>query len=176
MHMGLSNYTARFAKFDATIEFDPANPTASKVTATIDPTSVRTDYPGNYKATHKGSPFKTWDEDLAKNDKWFNAGKFPAITFTSTGVELTGATTGKVTGDLEMLGVKKPVTLDVTFNGSKNPHPFIPTAALGFSASGTIKRSEFGMTNLIGGIGDDVQIFIEAEFIQAPPGGAAAKK
>lgn len=175
-HMGLSDYTARFAKFDAKLEIDPANPAAAKLTATIDPTSIRTDYPGDYKATHKGSPFKSWDEDLAKNEKWFNATKFPAITFTSTAVEMTGQDTAKVTGDLAMLGVTKPVTLDVKFNGSKNPHPFAPGAgALGFSATGSLKRSDWGMVNYIGGVDDEVSLLIEAEFIQVVTPAAAAK-
>lgn len=166
-HMGMSNYTARFAKWDATITFDPTNPAASKVVATIDPTSVKTDYPGDYKATHKQTGFKSWDEDLAKSDKFFNAGKFPTITFTSTAVETTGADTGKVTGDLTFLGVTKPVTLDVKYNGSKNPHPFVPNAAaIGFSATGSIKRSDFGVAFPPGAVGDDVQIIIEGEFIQ----------
>ncbi|NDC58357.1 MAG: polyisoprenoid-binding protein [Alphaproteobacteria bacterium] len=165
-HMGLSNYTARFAKWDATITFDPANLSASKVVATIDPTSVKTDYPGDYKKSHAQTGFKSWDEDLAKSDKFFNAGKFPTITFTSTSVETTGEKTGKVTGDLTFLGVTKPVTLDVTFNGSKNPHPFVPAAAIGFSATGAIKRSDFGVAFPPGAVGDDVQIVIEGEFIQ----------
>lgn len=174
-HMGLSNYTARFAKWDATITFDPANLSASKVVATIDPTSVKTDYPGDYKKTHAQTGFKSWDEDLAKSDKFFNAGKFPTITFTSTSVETTGEKTGKVTGDLTFLGVTKPVTLDVTFNGSKNPHPFVPAAAIGFSATGTIKRSDFGVAFPPGPVGDDVQIIIEGEFIQKVAPAAPAK-
>jgi len=174
-HLGLSNYTARFAKWDATITFDPANLTASKVVATIDPTSVKTDYPGDYKKTHAKTGFKSWDEDLAKSDKFFNAGKFPTVTFTSTKVETTGATTGKVTGDLTLLGVTKPVTLDVTFNGSKNPHPFVPAAAIGFSATGALKRSDFGVAFPPGPVGDDVQVIIEGEFIQKVAAPAPAK-
>jgi len=174
-HMGLSNYTARFAKWDATITFDPANLTASKVVATIDPTSVKTDYPGDYKKSHAQTGFKSWDEDLSKSDKFFNSGKFPAITFTSTKVETTGEKTGKVTGDLTLLGVTKPVTLDVTFNGSKNPHPFVPAAAIGFSATGSIKRSDFGVAFPPGPVGDDVSIIIEGEFIQKVAAPAAPK-
>jgi polyisoprenoid-binding protein YceI len=176
MHMGLSNYTARFAKFDSTLEIDPAKPTEAKLTATIDPTSVRTDYPGDYKATHKGTGFKSWDEDLAKSDKFFNAGKFAEIKFVSTGITLTGSDTAAITGDLTMLGVTKPITLDAKLNGAMASHPFAKTPALGFSATGTIKRSEWGMTYLTPNIGDDVKLIIEAEYIQAPPAAATEKK
>lgn len=176
MHMGLANYTARFAKMDATLDIDPANPTAAKLTATVDPTSIRTDYPGDYKATHKGSPFKTWDEDLAKSDKFFNAGKFAEIKLVSTGLTLTGSDTATLTGDLTMLGVTKPITLDVKLNGAMASHPFVKTPALGFSATGTFKRSDFGMSYGIPNVGDDVKLLIEAEFIQAPKGAATEKK
>ncbi len=175
LHMGLSNYTARFAKFDSTLEIDPTKPAEAKLTATIDPTSIRTDYPGDYKATHKGSGFKSWDEDLAKSDKFFNAGKFAEIKFVSTGIELTGEDTAKITGDLTMLGVTKPLTLDAKLNGAMASHPFVKTPALGFSATGTVKRSEWGMTYLTPNVGDDVKLIIEAEYIQAPKGNAVQK-
>jgi len=166
MHLGLSRYTARFTDFDAVLTFDPANPTASSVSATINPTSVRTDYPGNYRATHQGSAYRTWDEDLAQNPVWFNAGAHQTITFQSTGLTLTGERTGTMTGDLSFLGQTHPVTLDVTFNGELTPHPFRPTqAAIGFSARGSLNRSTWGMDNYVPNIADQVDLIIEAEFI-----------
>ncbi len=158
-HMGLSQYTARFTRFDAQLSFDATDPSKSTLTATVDPTSVETDYPG---------ADKDFDKELLEPN-FFNAKTFPAITFTSTAIALTGANAATVTGDLEMLGVKKPVTLQVTFNGSKNPHPFAQVPALGFSAIGVVKRSEFGMTHLIGGVGDEVEVLIQAEFLQTTP-------
>jgi polyisoprenoid-binding protein YceI len=176
-HMGLSNYTMRFASMDAVLDIDPANPTAAKLTASVDPASIRTDHPAAvYVATHKGSGFKSWDEDLSKSDKFFNSGKFPKISFVSQSVELTGADTAKITGELDMLGVKKPMVLDAKLNGAMASHPFVKTPALGFSATGTIKRSEWGMNYGIPNVGDDVTVRIEAEFIQAPKGGATEKK
>ena len=166
MHLGLSRYTARFTDFDAVLTFDPANPTASSVTATINPASVRTDYPGNYRATHRGSTYRTWDEDLAQNPVWFNAGAHQTITFQSTALTLTGERTGTMTGDLSFLGQTHPVTLDVTFNGELTPHPFRPTqAAIGFSARGSLNRSTWGMDNYVPNIADQVDLIIEAEFI-----------
>ncbi len=152
-HMGLSNYTARFATYDAVINLNPADPTKSSVTVTIDPTSVRTDFPFPEKE----------DFDKVIAEKFLKASQHPKITFQSTGLVATGATTGKLTGNLSFLGVTKPVTLDVILNGAKE-HPMKKTPALGFSATGVIKRSEFGSTDYLGPVGDDIKLIIEAEF------------
>lgn len=165
-HMGLSNYTLRFTDFDATLNFNPSTPAASSVTATLNPASIETDYPGDYKATHKGSPYRSWDEDVAKNPKWLDSAAHRAITFTSTGLTMTGARTGKLTGDLAFRGVTKPVTLDVTFNGDTVIPWLGDKNAIGFSAKGSFNRSEFGMDNLLQAVSDNVEIVIEAEFHQ----------
>ena len=154
-HMGLSNYTARFAKADATLKFDPTNPEGAKLTATIDPASIKTDYPFVEK--------ENFDKVLFESAKWFNGSVSKSITFKSTNVKMTGDKTADVTGDLTLLGVTKPVTLKVVFNGGLASHPMAKKPALGFSATGTVKRSEFGMTNALPFIGDDVTLLIEAE-------------
>lgn len=165
-HMGLSNYTLRFTDFDATLDFNPSNPIASSVTASINPASVKSDYPGDYKATHKGSAFRSWDDDVAKNPLWLNANAHRTITFTSTALTMTGPRTGKLTGDLNFRGVTKPVTLDVTFNGDTVIPWLGDKNAIGFSAKGGLKRSDFGMDNLMQAVSDSVEIVIEAEFHQ----------
>ena len=76
-----------------------------------------------------------------------------------------GAKTADVSGNLTLLGVTKPVTLKAVFNGGMASHPMAKKPAIGFSASGTVKRSEFGMTNAIPVVSDDVNLVIEAEFI-----------
>ena len=154
-HMGLSNYTARFTKLDATLTFDPAKPESAKLTASVDPMSIRTDFPFVEK--------ENFDKTLAESAKWFNAGVAKTITFNSTAVKMTGAKTADVTGDLTLLGVTKPVVLKVTFNGGMKEHPMAKKPAVGFSATGTVKRSEFGMTNGLPFVGDDVNLLIEAE-------------
>lgn len=165
-HFGLSQYTGRFTDFDATLDFHPDDPSATRLTATINPSSAETDYPGDYKAGHANSGFETWNEDLARNANWFNADQFPEITFATTSVSPATANTGTVTGDLTFLGVTKPVTLDVTYNGVAN-FPWAPdTDKIGFSARTTLKRSEFGQTALAPNIGDEVEIIIETEFDQ----------
>ena len=164
-HMGLSHYTARFTKFNATLDLDPAKLGSSSVAVNIDPTSVRTDYSGDFKAGHKDSPYKTFDEEVARGDKYLNADKFGTITFKSTKVVQAGDTL-KVTGDLTFLGVTKPVTLLGSVVGSVAKHPFLGKGVVGFSATGTVKRSDWGMTGTQAFLGDDVTIIFEGEFDQ----------
>ncbi len=158
-HLGLADYTARFAKMDATLEFDAKDPTKSKLVATVDPTSIRTDYPNAAE--------KDFDKKLAQGDEWFNAGKFPEIKFESTKVEKTGEKTGKVHGNLTMLGVTKPLVLDVTFNGAYIKKPFADVPGLGFSATTKLKRSDWGFSTYVPNIGDEVEVLIEVEFHKA---------
>lgn len=165
-HFGLSAYTGRFKTVDATLEFNPEDPAATRITATIDPLSVETDYPADYKASHADSAYDTWNEDLGRNPNWLNGDAFPQITFTSTSVTQDTASTGKVTGDLTFLGVTKPVTLDVTYNGKAN-FPWAPEAdKIGFSARTVLKRSDFGNATYAPNIGDEVEVIIETEFQQ----------
>jgi polyisoprenoid-binding protein YceI len=178
-HLGLADYTARFARFDATLDLDTADLTKSKVTATVDPASVRTDYPGDYAATH-GRTYRSWDDDLARNPRWFNVRQFPEARFASTAIAVTGPNTGTMTGDLTFLGVTKPITLDVTFGGQLAEHPFTKGPAIGFSAVGSFKRSDFGMTAglpepgaAFAPVADDVELVIEAEFMGPAPAPAA---
>jgi polyisoprenoid-binding protein YceI len=167
-HLGLSDYTAKFKTFDATVTLDPANIANSKVVATVKASDVAANYAGDYKAGHPQSRFASWDDDLANSTNFLNGGEFPVITFASTGVEVTGERTAKVTGDLTLLGVTKPITLDVTFGGETDSHPFTKAPALGFSATGTFKRSDFGSTAMQGMIGDDITVIIESDFVQKP--------
>lgn len=154
-HLGLSNYTARFASFDSVLVLDPKNPTKSTISVTIDPRSVKTDFPFPEKE----------DFDKVIAEKFLLAGEHPAITFQSSGLKATGPRTGKLTGNLTLMGVTKPVTLDVTLNGAM-VHPFRKIPVIGFSATGSFKRSDFGSTALQGPIGDEITVIIEAEFFK----------
>jgi len=168
-HLGFSHYTAKFTDFDASLKFDPANPTAASIEATIDPKSLDLPAPP--------AGFKT--ELLGKD--WLDAAQYPTITFRSTKVEVTGANTAKVTGDFTLHGVTKPVVLDATFNGGYAGHPMDPNARIGFSAHGVFKRSDFGVAYGVPepgttmGVSDEVDVQIEAEFSGPPlPKTAAA--
>lgn len=165
MHLGLAPYAVRFNRVEATLKLDPAKLANSTLTVTIDPASVETHFSGDYAATHKGTPYKTFDEALAQDGKYFNAGKFPAITFKSTSVK-PGPKGLKVTGDLTFLGQTHPVTLDTTIAGSMEKHPFTQKGAVGFSATGKFTRSVWGMTGTQQFLGDEVTLTFDGEFHQ----------
>lgn len=154
-HFGLSRYTARFDKFEATIHWDDKDVSKASVTAVIDPTSVDTNYPEPDQ--------RDFNKDLAFDGKFFNAKKFPYIRFESTSIEKTGENTGKISGNLTMLGVVKPVVLEVTFNGGRR-NPFDQKPTLGFSARATLKRSDWGMQIYVPIVADEVEIQFEGEF------------
>ena len=156
-HNGLSKYTARFTDFDAAIELDTDNPAASRLTASVNPLSVRTDHPSG----------PDWDTTLATDAKWFNAEAFPEITYTSTAITGLNGMSGKIEGELSLLGVSYPVDLDMTLNGVRNFPWYGERDVIGFSASATLKRSDFGMLALLPDIGDEVAIELEVEFVQA---------
>lgn len=159
-HFGLSDYTVNFTDFDATLDFNPEDPTASTIRVTINPAALETNYPDPERKAE-------WEGELANEGRWFNTGEFPEITFVSTSAEQTGEFTGQVTGDLTFLGVTQPVTLDVTYNGTGNAPWFGDRDLLGFDATATINRSDFGMTALIPNISDEVTIHFTGEFLQA---------
>jgi len=157
LHRGLSWYTARFTGISIDLDFNPADVTKSKVTATIDAKSVETDY-----AKTSGLPTpKDFNAEIA--NQFLKAADHPKITFVSKSVAKTGDKTGKMTGDLTFLGVTKPVTLDVTYVGNA-PDPRTQKHKVGFSAVGSFKRSDFGMG--AGPVGDEAKIEINAEFTQ----------
>ena len=150
-HFGFSKVIGRFNDFSGNYTFDDANMLSGKVDLTINTTSIDT---GMDKR----------DEHLRSPD-FFDVEKFPTMTFTSTKVKKIGKNSAKVTGDLTLLGVTKPVTLDVKFNKlGEYPMPQykgIPVA--GFSVHGKIKRSDFGMKTFLGPIGDEIELMIETE-------------
>ncbi len=163
-HLGFSNYTARFRRFDAQLRFDPRNLAATHLTAAIDARSIETDYP---------DPAYDFNADL-QGEQWLNAGQFPEIAFRTTRVEDLGNQTLRVHGELTLRGVTRPIVLDATYNGGYVGHPMDPHARIGFSAHGVLRRSEFGIsggiplagTNM--GVGDQVAVVIETEF-NGPP-------
>ncbi|HVV96156.1 MAG TPA: YceI family protein [Rhodanobacteraceae bacterium] len=152
-HFGFSNLTGQFGKVEGKLDFDEADPTKSSVTATISMDSVN-------------SNVKKLDGELAGSD-YFDAAKYPTATFKSTHVE-RGATPDKlkVTGDFTLHGVTKPVTLDVDVV-KVGEHPMRKAPAAGFTATATIKRSDFGVTKYVPAVGDDVKIHIVTEAIES---------
>lgn len=161
-HMGFSTWTGRFTQVDAKLRFDPKNLANSRVNVSIDPRSIEADNaPSGFLAS------------LAGTD-WLDADRFPRMTFVSKAIEPTGAKTLRIRGELSMHGVTRPVTLEARYNGGYAGHPMDPNARVGFSARGTIKRSDFGVSYGIPapgttmGVGDQVEMIIETE-MSGPP-------
>jgi polyisoprenoid-binding protein YceI len=161
-HLGFSNYTAQFTEFDMNLQLDPANPSQASLTATINPRSLEIPAP----------PAGFLQELLGA--QWLNASAYPEITFQSTQIEVTGANTARIRGDLTLLGVTKPIVLDATYNGGWAGIPQDPHARVGFSAHGAFNRSDFGMSvgvpppSTTMGVSDAVELQIETEF-SGPP-------
>ncbi|MCB1692966.1 MAG: polyisoprenoid-binding protein [Pseudomonadales bacterium] len=161
-HMGFSMFTARFTRFDATLLFDPAHPGESKLEATVDATSLQTDYP---------KPEIVDFNALLQNNQWLDTQKWPEMKYRASRVDVTGPNEGVVRGELTLRGVTKPVPLTVRFNGGYPGMEMDPNARVGFSAHGELNRSDFGMDYGIPapgsrmGVSDRVEIIIEAEFV-----------
>nr|WP_238313280.1 YceI family protein [Methylobacterium crusticola] len=149
LHFGFSHYTGLFSDASGTLELQPAKPGASSLKVSVPVKSVST-------------PSQKLTDEL-KSAQWLDAGQFPEMTFTSTKVALEGSDKAKVTGDLTLHGVTKPVTLDVTLVGA-GTNPMNKRTTVGFEAKGTIKRSEFGVKTYVPMIGDDVTLTIAGAF------------
>jgi len=152
-HLGFSNPTAQFSLVEGTLEFDQADPTKSSVVATI-------------KLANMSSGVPDLDDDFRSVD-FFDTAKFPIATFKSTNVEKGGMPGQlKVTGDLNLHGVTKPVTLDVTLNKiGINIRSNLPS--IGFDATTTLKRSDFGLGMYVPQVSDEVSIQITSQADEA---------
>jgi polyisoprenoid-binding protein YceI len=155
LHQGLTDFHGRIEKLSGSMNFNSTDPAKSSVDITMDMTSVSVP---NVPLTKELMSAST-----------FNSEKFPTATFKSTSVQRTGPTTGKITGDLTLCGVTKPVTLDVTFNGGTFDPIMGTNYDVGFHATATIKRSDFGMNHQMWNsfVADDVKLEIEAMFVHA---------
>ena len=167
-HLGLSNYTARFTEFDAELDFNPKDFTKSKLNVTVNPKSIRTDYPYPDK--------KDFDAKLSNNKDWFNSDKYSKITFISKKISIIDKNTGTVSGDLTFMGVTKPIDLNVTFNSSMIKSPYRIKPVLGFSVTANLNRSNWGLKTSLPNIGDNVQLIIEAEFVRDKAYGFSSNK
>lgn len=157
-HLGLSHYPLRFRAVDGSYNYDPRTPGASKIQVTIDPKSIETLDP-------------KFNEEIA--DKFFEAGKFPTVTFVSTQVTPQDGGRGKVAGRLTFHGVTRPIVLDVIYNGARVG--MRGQDRMGFSGVASVRRSDFGVAPGMPAtlLSDDVSVMIEAEFTKPAQAGAA---
>ena len=149
LHFGLTNYYGMFAGASGTFDLDPANLANSKLNVSVAVGSISTTVP-------------ILTEEL-KGREWFDAAHFPMATFVSTAVVRTGKSSANVTGDLTLHGVTKPVVLSVQLVGA-SVNPLSKAYSVGFEASGTIKRGDFGIKTDLPAVGDNVKLRIAGAF------------
>jgi polyisoprenoid-binding protein YceI len=147
-HFGYSNPTADFGLGDGTVVFDEQNPAKSSVDVTLPLASLDTHVPA-------------LDKHLKEAD-FFDADKYPTVTFKSTKVQPLGGHKFNVTGDLTVHGVTKTVVLAATLN-KVGPHPMSKAQAIGFDATASIKRSDFGVGAYVPKVSDEISIRITTE-------------
>lgn len=147
-HFGFSNPTANLGLGQGTLVFDDKDPSKSSVDVTLPLANLD---------THVSK----LDEHLKKPD-FLDADKYPTITFKSTKVQAVGGNKYKVTGDLTVHGVTKPVVLDATLNKS-GEHPMMKVPTVGFDAVATLKRSDFGVGAYVPNVSDEIKVRITTE-------------
>jgi polyisoprenoid-binding protein YceI len=157
-HFGYSNPTANFGLGEGTLVFDEQHPAQSSVDVTLPLANLDTHVPA-------------LDKHLKEAD-FFDADKYTTVTFKSTKVQPLGGHKFKVTGDLTVHGVTKTVVLAATLN-KVGPHPMTKAQAIGFDATTSIKRSDFGVGAYVPNVSDEINIRITTE--GAVPKADAAK-
>jgi polyisoprenoid-binding protein YceI len=158
-HIGYQNVLGMFREVAGSFRFDEEKQEISDVTVTVKTASVFTNH-------------EKRDEHLRK-EEFLWTDKYPEMTFTMTSAQKTGERIGKITGNLTLRGVTKPITLDITLN-KVGEYPFggglfaKPNYVAGISARGTFRRSEWGVLYGTdnGWVGDEVQLIIEVEGIR----------
>lgn len=157
-HFGFNDYFGIFGEPTGTLQLDPKNPNAAKVSIDIPINQVVTSSTG--LTEHLQRPGKD-----GKKPDFFDVAAHPSAKFESTSVVASG-TSAKITGNLTLNGVTKPVTLDASFVGA-GANPFNKKDTVGFHARTTIKRSDWGMSYGIPLVTDEVRLDISVAFEKA---------
>lgn len=146
---GLSNFTFRFDRFDASFTYDPAKPEQTLLVVTLEPASV-------------DANVTAWTAHLQAADL-LNTAKFLQVSFVSTHFLQTGPTTGVLMGNVTFLGLTRPMAIELTLNGVAPG----PRTTVGFSGRTAIKMADFPMPGFAAlHLGNDVQFDIQAEFVK----------
>ncbi|MCC9622500.1 YceI family protein [Thalassospira sp. MA62] len=149
-HLGLSNFQGRFGGVSGELTLDRENVADSSATINVDLNQIDSGVEGL--------------NDHMKSADFFDVENYPTATFKSTSVELVDEDSAKITGDLTMHGETHPLVLDVDLIG-EGDHPMTNDHIVGFSADGTVTRSEYGVDYFVPGVSDDVTLQISSEFI-----------
>ena len=148
-HIGFPTYYGRFADASGTLGLSTKTPDASR---------LQVEVPANTISTTSDKLNET-----LKGAQWLDTQKYPNITLRSVKVTRTGQDTAQVAGDLTLHGVTKPVTLAIRFIGA-GVNPLAKKYTVGFQATGTIRRSDFGMTTYVPLVGDQVELTLIGAF------------
>ena len=151
-HFGFTEYSGLFSGASGSLQIDPAHPATAKLEVSMPVARVQT-------------TSAKLDDEL-KGDQWFDAARFPTATFASTKVTPAGSGRATIAGNLTLHGVTRPVILKARFVGA-GVNPLDKSETIGFSATGTIKRSAFGVKQYVPLIGDDVTLSIAGAFTRA---------
>ena len=152
MHLGFTHYWGDVSGVSGTLTLDPANASSDRVSVTIPVASISTT-----NATLDGQ---------IKSPMFLDGTAYPDITFVSTSVTPTGSTTATIVGDLTLHGVTHPITLQAKFNAA-GVNLMSKAYTVGFDATGSFNRSDFGVKTYVPMIGDNVDITISAAFQKA---------
>ncbi len=152
-HMGFTTWYGDFTHVSGQLKLDPTDPKGSRLNVTLPIDSITT-------------TSAKLDSELKSAD-WFDAAKFPDATFRSTSVNVTGPSDADVAGQLTLHGVTRPEVLHVHFNGAGS-NPLSHNYTSGFEVSGTIRRSDFGVSKYVPLVGDEVRLIISAAFERQP--------
>jgi polyisoprenoid-binding protein YceI len=150
-HLGISPLYGAFGASGGTLELDPAKASQAKVSVTFNIAEISTTSAGFTKHLLGGD--------------FFDAAKHPTATFASTAVQVSGDS-ARITGDLTIKGVTRPVTLDAKLFGA-GANPMSKKLTVGFAAHTTIKRSDFGLGYAVPMVSDEVVLKITAAFERA---------
>ena len=147
-HLGFSTPSANFTDIQGVIKVDNTQPANSSVEVAIPLSSIN-------------SSVAALDKEF-QAEAWFNAAKYPNITFKSTKVETKDKKHFKITGDLTVKGITKPVVLDAVLNG-QGEHPMLKVPAIGFNATTSFNRSDFGLGSYVPMVGNKITVNITTE-------------
>lgn len=153
-HLGFTTFYGRLNDVSGSLTLAPNSPAADRLSISIPIDSLNT-------------TSDTLNQELQAAD-WFDAKRYPTVAYRSTKVEIVGRGHATVSGALTLHGITRPVVLDVRFNAA-GVNPIDHRYTVGFQATGTIERSQFGVTKYVPVVGDDVSLMISAAFEQANP-------
>ena len=148
-HLGFSTSRGVFREVSGKLVLDEASPEASRLDVVVKTASI--------------DAFDTGRSNAVKGEKFLDVANFPEMRFVSTKIERTGPTTANVTGELTLHGITRTVTLNTALV-KEGKSPLTGALRGGFSAIGTLKRSDFQILGFLPAVGDEVTITIDAEF------------